>query len=206
MEVLVDDKQVDDAFIAGGITVEDALKHLQSEVCGPERMVVTLRCDGRDVPPHTMAEILQKPADSFGRLEILTGTKEALVSDALEQASACLSETQAACRRVAELLTTGSTDDAVRSLGECMAVWQQVHEAIGKSMEVLQLDSEAIMVNETPLVELIGKPKGTLLQVKEALVAHDYVMLADILQYEFDEVTEVWHQIIDRIRQEVEAV
>lgn len=204
MEVLVDNKSVDDAFIADGITLEDALRHLQEKVCAAGSMVTALRCDGREVPASAMAETLGKPAASFQRLEISTGTREALVLDALKEASSCLTQTQEACREVAVLLTEGRTDDAVKDLRECLSVWQKIHDAIGKSIEILELDAEQMTVGERTLLELISRPKGVLLQVKDALIAQDYVMLADILKYEFDEVTDCWHQIIARVKREAE--
>jgi hypothetical protein len=41
-------------------------------------------------------------------------------------------------------------------------------------------------------------------QIKGALQAQDHVLLADILQYEFADVTEMWHTMIARIQQEAD--
>jgi hypothetical protein len=51
---------------------------------------------------------------------------------------------------------------------------------------------------------MIGKPKNVLLQIKSALQARDHVLLADILQYEFSEVTKSWHDLIAGLRREAE--
>lgn len=203
MEVLVDDVPVDTVF-GGTSTIEDALHHVQSHNCLPDRLVIGLRCDGQDVPVNAMADTMGKPVSSCELLEVFTGTKAELVRDAMAQASACLTETQEACQQVAELLTEGKTVEAAEALGGCLRVWQQIHDAVGKSIQMLQLDALQTTVNDDTLLAAISKPKEILLQVKEALQVRDHVLLADILQYEFPAVTAQWHDIIAKLRQEAE--
>jgi len=203
VDVFVNDNQADSGFTIGG-TVEDALRHVQANLCAPGHVVVSVRCDGQGLSGEAMAAALQKPASSFERLDVFTDTKEALVSDAMGNALASLTETDAACRRVAELLTEGKTVEAAETLSDCLSIWQQIHVAVARSIEILRLDPEQIRVDGEPLTELIGKPREVLLQVKEALQARDHVLLADILQYEFQEVTGRWHDIATRLRDEAE--
>ena len=205
MEVFVNDNRVDSAF-GGGDTLEDALRQVQSNLCAPGHMVIGLRCDGQEVTSDAMAATLRQPASSFERLDVFTDTKEALVSDAMAQASASLTETEAECQRVAKLFTEGKTVEAAETLAVCLRIWQQIHEAVARSIEMLQLDPEQTRIGDEPLTELNGKPKEVLLQVKEALQARDHVLLADILQYEFQEVTSRWHAIANRLREEAEVL
>lgn len=203
MQVFVDDNQVEEALVGSG-TIEDALRRVQSHLSKPDRLVIGVRCDGRDVPPDAMAATMQQPTSSVERLEVFTGTRGALVTDAMAQASTCLAETEEACRRSAELFTEGETVEAAETLGECLRVWQQIHEAVGKSIEMLQLDPEQATVNEQSLIEVISKPKEILLQIKEALQDRDHVLLADLLQYEFPEVTSQWHAVVASLQQQAE--
>lgn len=206
MEVFLDDKLVDDAFVNNVTTVEEALRHVQANLCALNQMVVGLRCNGQEVPADKMAKMLQEPAKSFARLEVVTGTKDELVTDAMSEASTCLAETERACRRVAELLEERNTVEAAQTLAECLRVWQQVHEAVGKSIEMLQVDPQHIMVGDESLIQLLEKPKEVLLQIRSALQVKDYVLLADILQYEFSAVTDCWRAIIGQLRREAEGL
>ena len=203
MEVFVDDKRVDEAFVGDG-AVEDALRHVQGNLCTPGQVVIGLKCDGRVVSSGAMAATLGRPAASFNRLEVLTGNKKTLVTDAMGQASACLTETAGGCQHVAELLTGGRIAEGAEALGECLRIWQQIHESVARSIEMLQLDPAGMAINGEPMVELISRPKEALLQVRDALRAQDYVLLADLLRYEFQEVTDRWHSILTKIRQEAE--
>ena len=81
-----------------------------------------------------------------------------------------MEETERACQEAAELLTKGDTAEAAKSLGECFRVWQQIHDAVAKSIEMLRLNPDELMINDVPLVEVISKPVETLKQIKEALL------------------------------------
>ena len=205
MEILVDDALIDSRTIEGG-TLEQVLQHIQSDVCPPGRLVVGLRCDGKDVPSGAMSATLEEPVAKFERLEVITSTRCLLVSEAMTQAEECLEQTAATCERVAELLNEGNSDEAVSALGECLGVWQQLHEAVGKSITMLDLDADTVTIDGVALAEVIDKPKDVLGQIKQALVARDYVLLADILQYEFGEVIDRWRALAAKLREEAAAL
>ena len=122
----------------------------------------------------------------------------------MSRASTSLQETESACEGVVEQLSAGQTSEAVQTLGQCLKTWQQVHDAVGKSIQILQLDAERTTINGRPMLDVISQPKQPLLQIKQALLAQDYVLLADILQYELSDVTDHWFGLIARLREEAD--
>jgi hypothetical protein len=202
MQVFVDDKPVNASLLGAG-TLEEGLRGIQATI-SPRRILVGFRCDGEDIAGPAMAETLQRPVASFERLELFSSTKEDLVVDTMEQASTSLEEAETTTQNVAELLIQGKSSEAIRTLGDCLRVWQQVHDAVGKSLMLLEMDPEETTVRDQPLSTAIARPKDVLLQIKQALTAQDYVLLADVLQYELADVTNLWHLLIARIRQEAE--
>jgi hypothetical protein len=205
VEFFLDDDKIDAAF-AGDRTVEEALRYVQSDLCPPGRMVVGLRCDGLDVHGDAMAATLGKPASSFQRLDVFTDTKGALVAEAMIQAAASLRQTETECGHVAELLIEGKTTQGIEALAFCVGAWQQIHEAVSKSIQMLGLDPEKTTINGQALLEAIAKPKEALLQVTNALQSQDHVLLADVLQYEFGDVTEQWYAIITDLRERAQEL
>ncbi|MDO8632542.1 MAG: hypothetical protein Q7R41_18835 [Phycisphaerales bacterium] len=205
MEIFVDDKRIETES-EDGLTLGDALARVQSDHCAPQQIIVAVRCNGNDVAAEDMSGALVKPITDFDRIEVLTGTKEALVIDVMTQAANTLDDSETESRRVAELLTEGKTVEARQNLGDCLRAWQQIHDAVAKSIGMLGLDAEAIMVRDETLRSTISKPRDVLVQVRDALLAGDDVLLADILQYEFADVTTTWHAIIARLRQEAEDI
>ncbi|MBI4717291.1 MAG: hypothetical protein HY763_05765 [Planctomycetes bacterium] len=203
MEVLVDDVPMPEPAALSG-TVGDAVRHIQSNVCAAGRLVVSIRCDGLEVSGSDLAEALRRPLESLTRIEVCTSTAGTLVTDAMTRASTALDETMDGAERAAGLLTQGKTADGIEVLGECARTWQQVHQAVFQSLQMLQLDPRELEVNGVSLVDAMDQPRQALQQVKQALVAGDHVMLADVLQYEFSEAMQTWLAIIARVHREAE--
>jgi hypothetical protein len=203
LDLFVDDKKVDDDRVVGG-TLAETLRDVQAHCCPPPRILVGFRCDGAEVAGAAMASTLSRPAGSFELLEVFTSTREDLVADAMNQASASLEETEGVTQNVAELLMEGKASEGIERLGECIRMWQQIHDAVVKSLGLLRLDAEQLTVRDEPLLTALDRSKDVLLQIKGALQAQDHVLLADILQYEFSDVSDLWHTMIARIRQEAD--
>lgn len=202
-EIFVDDERIETGHLSAG-TVEEALMHVQTALCGPDQLVVALRCDGNDVPAARMAETMGKPASTFSRLDMTTGSRYALVEDAMTDSSACLADSEQACQRAAELLTEGRTVEGVELLGECLRIWQQIHDAVIKSIGMLEIDPDQLTVGDGSLTDAIARPRVVLEQMRDALQNRDHVSLADLLRYEFSDVTDQWHGALLRIRREAE--
>jgi len=201
MGLYVDDVELNDDDLLTG-SLEDALHVVQSRICAPGHVVVAVHCDGTNVPPNAMSETLKRSVDSFDRLEVYTGTKESLVIDAMSQAAASLEASETKAQEIARRLTAGNSADAIASLGESLRVWQQIHQAVGQSILMLGLNPEDLRIRDVPLADALDRPRGVLTQIKQALLSQDYVLLADLLQYEFSDVTDLWHQIVTRLEHE----
>ena len=203
MQLFMDDKPVDAELLGAG-TLEEGLREVQETLCAPRRILVGFRCDGEDIAASAMTAALRKQVSSFDRVELFSSTKEDLVVETMTQAAASLEETETATQNVAEMLIQGKSAEAVQRLGECLKVWQQVHDAVGKSLTLLDMDPTATTIRDESIGSALGRPKDVLVQVKQALQAQDYVLLADVLQYEFADVTDLWHRLIARVKQEAE--
>ena len=154
-------------------------------------------------PRERWRATLQKPAASFDRLDVSTSTRGELVAEAMSQASTALLQTETEIQRIADLLTEGKkTARGCPPWGKCMSVWQQMNDAVNKSIQILELDAQKMLIGDEAMADILAKPMEVLLQVKQALESKDYVLLADTLQYEFGDVTQQWHSVIAEIRRE----
>jgi hypothetical protein len=199
VELFVNDARVED-FRCEAATLGDAIRQVQDACCPAGHIVVAFRCDGLEIPAHEMDAQLQRPAAEFKRLEVLTGTQSQLVRDAMTQAHEALDATAEELGSIADQITAGQIVEGVESLARSLNVWQQVHEAIAKSIQMLRLDPEGMEVEGESLVHAIRRPKDMLLQIKDALVAKDYVLLSDVLHYEFEQTIGTWRAIIGEIQ------
>ncbi len=205
MEVLLDGQEVSKS-IAEDSTLKDALHYMQSNLCPKDHLVIGVRCDGEEIPGDRMEASLNSPISTLNKLEVTTSTREYLITDAMTQASISLEETETACKQVAKLMTEGNNPKAIETLGECLRIWQHIHEAVGKSLMMLDVDPTTMMIQDESVDVVISKPIDVLMQIKEALQSQDYVLLSDLLEYEFSNVSDSWHSVIARIRQEAEEL
>lgn len=201
MQIFIDDQPVEPAPQLDG-SIEESVRQLQRDVCGDGRIVVALRCNGEEVQPEKLAEELQKPVVSLNKLELFTGLPGHLVGDAMSHAAEMLSALDQQYPEAATLLTEGKTNEGMNLLAACIQVWQQVHDAVGKSIDMLELDAESITVQDVSIVDAMERPKDVLVQLRNALQSGDFVLVADLLQYELKDVTELWHAVVSTIRRE----
>lgn len=203
MQLFLDDQVIEQPPEDGG-SLEESLQRIQSTLRAAKRILVALCCDGEEMVGAAMVEALRKPASSYERIDLFSSTREDLVRDTMDQASNSLEETENATQQVAQMLIQGRSPDAIGQLAICLKVWQQVHDAVSKSLDLLGLDPTRTKIRDESMDTALARPKEVLLQIKQALLAQDHVLLADLLQYEFAEVTDLWHQLIARIRQEAD--
>lgn len=200
MDVFVDDRKVDFACEPSE-TLEQTVHRLQSQTCPSGHVVVGVRCDGIHLTDDELSDAMAKPAGEYGCIEIATSTPSALVTEALETAADMLTETDPNREQCAELLSRGKTNEGITALGDCLSVWQQVHAAVTKSIYMLGIDPDRVQVGGEPLNAALALPMERLGMVRDALKVQDYVLLADVLQYEFQDVTEKWHSLIETVQQ-----
>lgn len=205
MQMFVDDRPIDDEDIEGH-TLGDALRHVMSGLSASHQIVAGVRCDGELIAADNLVESLKKPLSTFDKVDVITSTKEALVIEAMTHAAASLDESETQSQEVAKLFVEGKSSGAREALVHCLHSWQQIHDAVAKSLSILNLDPEKVTIRDEPLIDALAKPREVLTQIKDALVAGDEVLLADILQYEFADVTQTWHAIVARLQSQAEEL
>lgn len=205
MELFIDDQRVN-APLPTVESLEQALRHVQDHLCAPGRLVVGMRFDGQEVPASGMAAVLSRPVTGVGRMDVTTGTRRDLITDAMTHASRLLDETQQICERAAGLLVEGKTQDGIQTLGDATRAWQQIHEALAQSLRMLNADLSTMRVQDHTIEEALERPREALMQIRQALQAGDFVTLADILQYEFADATELWQVMIAQVHRLAEEL
>lgn len=184
-------------------TVAQVIEQARASI-DTSRVILTIVCDGLDMTGDDLAKALAEPADRYDRLDLETGPSHELIGEALAQALVILEETDSSRQQVAEWLTQGDTQQASEGLSQCFKNWGQVHTAIIESMALLGPEINEMLVQGQPIAAVLGEITGQLQQIKDALNAGDQVLLADQLQYEFDQATDRWKATIQAILDHVE--
>ena len=200
MNVYIDDKEADIATSADQL-LDDVLQAAREQVDEMGRMIVGIVCDGIDVLDEELAATLQKPQSEFQRVDLHSADPVELVCEALTQAEQLLDETARSAKGIVEQLTCGNTADAMPILSSCCQAWLEIHGGVANAMDALKINPDTVQVEGKPIVEVLAEPIRVLNDIKEAVTARDFVLLSDILSYEFEEAAESWRGIINAIRQ-----
>ncbi|MCP4593672.1 MAG: hypothetical protein GY842_23295 [bacterium] len=200
VHVYVDDLSFESGLDAAG-TVGELLDEVRASLCGSARMVMGVRADGLDITGEEYGDTLGRAAETFDRFDFITADPRRVVCEALDDCQGLLTEADAHRTEAIELLTRGDSDEGTRVLGECCRRWQQVNSAILNAVALLGLDPGVLVVDDRPLAEALNGALAPLNQVREALAARDFVLIADVLQYEFDPAIEGWHVVLATVRE-----
>jgi len=204
MRVYVDDEPY--AFEPGEpVTIGQVAERIKASMPQGERMLVAIRCDGEEVSAGRLAEVLGEPVDRYGRVDFETGSPRVLAADAVRQAGDMFEEGRGLLEHVVELLNQGQTTRGLELLGNCLNVWNQAGESVRRTAQLIGLGLDAMTVDGQPLPELFAGLREQLNSIKAALEGQDYVLLADILQYELPDSTQRWQGMIQTVLEEIES-
>jgi hypothetical protein len=197
MQVFIDGQQFSQT-IDEAATLESNVQSIREQL-DQRRMIVEIVCDGIDLVDGDLQEGLAQPAKKYKRVDIKTGTPEELVTLALSQGQCILTESESLRSTAVEKLSAGKVEEAMTALGECIAKWRSVHDALDKSIQMLDIDATSHTIGDRPLTEVILEPQNLLEEIKSTLLNKDFVQLADILEYEFETVINNWQSILKSV-------
>ena len=108
-------------------------------------------------------------------------------------------------QQAADLLQQDDPAKAMDLVKESINGWLQAQQAVGQSAQLLQLDLEAIKVGDQSVMGRMSELIASLTELKDIVVANDFVALADALQYEWPEITDRWDAAIGAIVKHIES-
>src|SRR5207247_4602463 len=99
-------------------------------------------------------------------LFIETAEPREMALEVLDEMEAQLRDADRFKGEAVELLQRGDAAKAMEKLGTCFRTWNNAHEAVVKTAELLRLDLEAVRIDEQSLSDLLGAFTGQLRDVK----------------------------------------
>jgi len=198
VDIYLDDCKAETATAADA-ALGDLVREVKARLEVSGRILVGIQCDGIDVTGESFGDVLTKAVGAHQRIDMQSADPQALVTEALGTTRELLDVSRQTCGDVVDLLSQGDIESAMPKLGECCQAWAQVHQSICNSVAMLGLDAESVQLEDKSLPELLQVPHAQLEQIKEVVIARDFVLLSDILTYEFSEATQAWEKAIDAL-------
>lgn len=182
--------------------MRELLAAVSSELSAAGRVVVEVKVDGTAITGPALED--DQPTAPDSDIRVYSAKPDDLVVGILEEVRTQLAASQEMQQQAADHL---QQDDPAKAMGlvkESINGWLQAQQAVGQSAQLLQLDLQAVKVDDQPVIERMNELISSLNELKDILGANDFVALADALQYEWPEITERWDTAIGAIIKHIE--
>ncbi|MEM9110430.1 MAG: hypothetical protein AAGC72_10450 [Planctomycetota bacterium] len=184
-------------------SMRELLAAVSESLAPTGRVVVEVKVDGESVTGPALDD--DQPTAEGSDIRVYSAKPSELVVGILEDVRSQLAASQQQQQQAAELLQQDDPAKAMDLVKQSIDGWLQAQQAVGQSAQLLQLDLQAIRVEHQPVIERMNELITALTELKDIVVANDFVALADALQYEWPDITDRWDTALGAIIQYVES-
>jgi hypothetical protein len=196
MPVLLDNEsQVLPGALNDNATVGTLLNWV-SERLKKGRVLVKVQLDHEVLEGESLAAARAR-ALGAGTLALTSADRNELSLTMLGKLAALIEWLAPQHKDVANLLERGQVPHALERLGQLLSAWTQIQEAYGKLAKMLELSLKELPVREMNGEEVMDEFCRQLEEIQTALTNKDFVLLADILQYEMEGAIANWMGLLE---------
>jgi hypothetical protein len=183
-------------------SMRELLSAVTNELAPSGRVVVEVKVDGTSITGPELDN--DQPTADTSDIRVYSARPSDLVVGILEEVRTQLAASQQMQQQAADLLQQDDPAKAMELVKESINGWLQAQQAVGQSAQLLQLDLEAIKVEDQSVMARMSELIASLTELKDIVVANDFVGLADALQYEWPEITDRWDAALGAIIKHIE--
>jgi len=196
-----------------GITFGRALQAIEGRHVGDQEVISVILVDDEPLTPERLYLWKDRGVEEFQQVRVETKSRSSFAAEGLRLISQVLSESATQRDEIVEHLGQGRSERALKMLPEYLQVWNAVQQNLGSAVRLMDLEIESLEVFDRqgsgtpgtwPVSEAVDKLSEHLGQVKSALEAGDLVLLGDILDYEFSDLSEEWQDMLRQLADQFE--
>ena len=197
--MIVIDGRESSLAISNFANLEEVLIKLMEEENLEQRIVTDVFVDNEafsELYPHQAEDI---DSQSFSRLELRTISFEQMASDVVTELPKVIDIMANGSRRVAQLLRLSELSEGLEVLQDIIAVTREMLNTI----HILRSQFSSGVSRD---IDALGEVLGTLLgEIGDVMDAEDWMLVADLLEYEYLPACEGWRGIISSIADDIAA-
>ena len=183
-------------------SMRELLATVSESLASTGRVVIEVKVDGESITGPALDD--DQPTAASSDIRVYSAKPGDLVVGILDEVRTQLAASQQMQQEAADLLQQDDPAKAMDLVKQSIDGWLQAQQAVGQSAQLLQLDLQAITVDDQPVMDRMNELITSLTELKDIVVANDFVALADALQYEWPEITDRWDAAIAAIIKHVE--
>ena len=204
MEVYINSEPIEVA-IDPEDSLADVLSMVQSNLIDQGDIVTGILIDGEVVDPDILAELKSQPSGEFGEVILSVRPANKFAAEGLMTISMHLENSIGLRKEVVDFLQQGNSQDAMVKLNEYVTFWAGLQSTLGSACRLLGVDVAELEVFDTDgndgqmVMTFVNTLSEQLNEIKSALESGDFVLLGDILEYEFGDLTDDWLGILQKL-------
>jgi hypothetical protein len=200
--------------VSSEATLGTALMAVQDQGIGENEVIASIWVDGEALTAERLAAWKDRPIGEFAETRVESQTRKLLAADGLRLLAAGLAESVAHRERISDDLGQGRTGEALRQLTDYLQLWNATQQSLASVARLLDVELESLEIfpdktaSSSPSIQQVGeyinRLAGQLRQLKSAIEAGDYILLGDILSYEFSQLTDEWQMLLEQLADKFE--
>lgn len=179
--------------------LEEVLSKVIEEEGLEERIVTDVLLDDEafsELYPHQAEDI---EADSFSRLELRTVSIDKMATDIIGELPKVIEIMAGGSRQVAALLRKMELAEGLEVLQDIIAVSREL-------LNTVYVLRNQYGTGSSKEIDALGESLGDLLgEIGDVMVNEDWMLVADLMEYEFQPACEGWRAVIDAISRDIKA-
>lgn len=197
--MIVIDGRESNLSLSNFANLEEALTALIEEEGLKERIITDVLLDDEafsELYPHQAEDI---EAESFSRLELRTVSFEQMADDVAEELPKVIDIMAGGSRQAAALLRKAE-------LAEGLDVLQDIVSVSRELLNTVYVLRSQYATGPSKEIDALGDTLGELLgEIGDVMANEDWVLVADLLEYEFQPACDGWRAVIDAVSRDIKA-
>lgn len=200
MEVYLDGKPLDGGLAGGNL--QEMLQTLMDSSLTHDRTLTEVRVNGQPYEEARLGAASALDRESIERLEVETLDARQVGLHFLGNAGQYLSTLASAVERVAEMYRVSDEGEASEHYVACLESLQLFMQVLQTTRDALALDFEAIRTDGISLEQRLERLAALVQELLSAQEQEDWVLLADVLQYDLCLQLHDWRRVMPLIREQ----
>lgn len=196
MKLYLDDESLE----LQGSDLATVLAAAQQHVADTGRSVVEVHIDGNEIAGDALNAYFDgRSSLGDSELRLYTADPRLLAVEVLNQVNQQLDAAHQAQTDAAEAFQQDKTSEGIKKVGEAMAIWLQVQQAVTHGSALVNLNLNDRLFEGQPVTVHIHKLVDQIKTLRDLLTQKDTLGLADTLAYEWNETTDLWQRLVGQV-------
>jgi len=199
MEVYLDTQQLEEAALGGG-NLEEILSEIMNAHLPVDRTITEVKIDGETYSETAPRDAAGVSRESIGRLDVLTVPLKRVAEVLLQVAPAHLETLKDGALEVADELRIGDEAEANGRYLLFLEALQDFFHFLGQATGVLATSLAHLEAEGLSASEKLRSLTSVLTDMVARQEDQDWILLADLLEYELAPILEDWKTILGRVK------